>query len=112
MQYFISELEMADFPMDTVCSICGADVQSPDFDGNRHGENICGQGTYSCPVCPNKTFSLWTHYDAHKKQHQKMKQRQYPCQTCGKVNSNQIHMTRSYSCSYKQKIERNVSVQI
>ena len=94
---------MADFPMDTVCSICGADVQSPDFDGNRHGENICGQGTYSCPVCPNKTFSLWTHYDAHKKQHQKMKQRQYPCQTCGKVsiNSNQICMTK-WNCSSKE----------
>ena len=81
---FFADVEMAELQSDTVCSICGAETQVPEFDGNKHGENICGHGTYSCAVC-TKTFSLWTQYDAHKKSHQKMKQRQYPCQTCGKV---------------------------
>ena len=73
-------------PLDTTCSLCGADTQSPDFKASDHGENLCGRGTISCPLCA-KTFSLWSHYEAHKKCHQKLKQRQYPCQTCGKVRS-------------------------
>ena len=69
---------------ESACSLCGADTQSPDFRPSDHGENLCGRGTISCPLCA-KTFSLWSHYEAHKKCHQKLKQRQYPCQTCGKV---------------------------
>ena len=71
-------------PSESACSLCGADTQSPDFKPHEHGENLCGRGTLSCPLCA-KTFSLWSHYEAHKKCHQKLKQRQYPCQTCGKV---------------------------
>jgi DNA-directed RNA polymerase subunit RPC12/RpoP len=69
---------------ESACSLCGADTQSPDFRPSDHGENLCGRGTISCPLCA-KTFSLWSHYEAHKKCHQKLKQRQYPCQTCGKI---------------------------
>ena len=71
-------------PSESACSLCGADTQSPDFRPSEHGENICGRGTIACPLCA-KTFTLWNHYEAHKKCHQKLKQRQYPCQTCGKV---------------------------
>ena len=74
-------------PSESACSLCGADTQSPDFKPAEHGENLCGRGTLSCPLCA-KTFTLWSHYEAHKKCHQKLKQRQYPCQTCGKVNNN------------------------
>ena len=73
-------------PSESACSLCGADTQSPDFKPAEHGENLCGRGTLSCPLCA-KTFTLWSHYEAHKKCHQKLKQRQYPCQTCGKVNN-------------------------
>ena len=72
--------------LDTACSLCGADTQSPNFRPSDHGENLCGRGTISCPLCA-KTFSLWSHYEAHKKCHQKLKQRQYPCATCGKVRT-------------------------
>ena len=75
-----------DFPSESACSLCGADTQSPDFKPSDHGENICGRGTIACPLCA-KTFTLWNHYEAHKKCHQKLKQRQYPCQTCGKVSN-------------------------
>lgn len=73
-------------PSESACSLCGADTQSPEFRPSDHGENLCGRGTISCPLCA-KTFSLWSHYEAHKKCHQKLKQRQYPCQTCGKVSN-------------------------
>ena len=52
----------------------------------QHGEGICNQRPISCPLCA-KTFTLWSHYETHKKCHQKLKQRQYPCQSCGKVSS-------------------------
>ena len=71
-------------PSESACSLCGADTQSPNFKPTDHGENICGRGTIACPLCA-KTFTLWNHYEAHKKCHQKLKQRQYPCATCGKV---------------------------
>ena len=51
----------------------------------EHGEGVCNQRPIACPLC-SKTFTLWTHYETHKKCHQKLKQRQYPCQTCGKVS--------------------------
>merc|ERR1712018_361632 len=73
-----------DIPSESACSLCGADTQSPDFKPSDHGENICGRGTIACPLCA-KTFTLWNHYEAHKKCHQKLKQRQYPCQSCGKI---------------------------
>ena len=50
----------------------------------EHGEGVCNQRPISCPLC-SKTFTLWSHYETHKKCHQKLKQRQYPCQSCGKV---------------------------
>ena len=78
--------------LDTACSLCGADTQSPNFRPSDHGENLCGRGTISCPLCA-KTFSLWSHYEAHKKCHQKLKQRQYPCATCGKVSANPLYRT-------------------
>jgi uncharacterized Zn-finger protein len=79
-----SSSQEREFPSESACSLCGADTQSPEFRPSDHGENLCGRGTISCPLCA-KTFSLWSHYEAHKKCHQKLKQRQYPCQTCGKV---------------------------
>ena len=79
-----------DIPSESACSLCGADTQSPDFKPSDHGENICGRGTIACPLCA-KTFTLWNHYEAHKKCHQKLKQRQYPCQTCGKVKIVLLH---------------------
>lgn len=82
-------------PLESACSLCGADTQSPDFRPSDHGENLCGRGTISCPLCA-KTFSLWSHYEAHKKCHQKLKQRQYPCQTCGKVMSSSVFKQRTY----------------
>ena len=81
-------------PSDTACSLCGADVQSPDFRANEHGENLCGRGTISCSLC-SKTFALWSHYETHKKCHQKSKQRQYPCQTCSKVLNLSIEIVSS-----------------
>ena len=80
-----SSSQERELPSESACSLCGADTQSPDFRPSDHGENLCGRGTISCPLCA-KTFSLWSHYEAHKKCHQKLKQRQYPCQTCGKVS--------------------------
>ena len=50
----------------------------------QHGEGVCNQRPIGCPLC-SKTFTLWSHYETHKKCHQKLKQRQYPCQSCGKV---------------------------
>ena len=55
--------------------------------GLEHGE--VSDGPIACPLC-TKTFTLWSHYEAHKKCHQKLKQRQYPCQTCGKVSINNL----------------------
>ena len=88
-----SSSQERELPSESACSLCGADTQSPDFRPSDHGENLCGRGTISCPLCA-KTFSLWSHYEAHKKCHQKLKQRQYPCQTCGKVSihSHKIHI--------------------
>ena len=58
-------------------------LQRSDISGFEHGE--VSDGPIACPLC-TKTFTLWSHYEAHKKCHQKLKQRQYPCQTCGKVS--------------------------
>ena len=87
---------------ESACSLCGADTQSPDFRPSDHGENLCGRGTISCPLCA-KTFSLWSHYEAHKKCHQKLKQRQYPCQTCGKVR---IHSKKKYVSQIESTVNR------
>lgn len=66
--------------------------------GLEHGE--VSDGPIACPLC-TKTFTLWSHYEAHKKCHQKLKQRQYPCQTCGKVSSNNwTHMDLSTDCGH------------
>ena len=54
---------------------------------HEHGEGVCNQRPIACPLCA-KTFTLWSHYETHKKCHQKLKQRQYPCQSCGKVSTN------------------------
>ena len=67
------------------CEYCGAD-RSPDFVADDHREGVCNRGSIACTLCA-KTFTLYSHYEAHKKCHQKLKQRQYPCQTCGKVSS-------------------------
>ena len=93
--------------LDTACSLCGADTQSPNFRPSDHGENLCGRGTISCPLCA-KTFSLWSHYEAHKKCHQKLKQRQYPCATCGKVSANPLYRTlfrRLYTLRWVSNVE-------
>ena len=58
--------------------------------GLEHGE--VSDGPIACPLC-TKTFTLWSHYEAHKKCHQKLKQRQYPCQTCGKVSNHHSEYT-------------------
>ena len=61
--------------------------------GLEHGE--VSDGPIACPLC-TKTFTLWSHYEAHKKCHQKLKQRQYPCQTCGKVRNKRFKYTNIY----------------
>ena len=63
-----------------------------------HVEGACNQRTISCPLCA-KTFTLWSHYEAHKKCHQKLKQRQYPCQSCGKVIYHAYFRTTINKCS-------------
>jgi hypothetical protein len=88
-------LTISAFPSDSACSLCGADTQSSDFRLNEHGENLCGRGTISCSLC-SKTFALWSHYETHKKCHQKLKQRQYPCQTCGKVTATKTQKSLSF----------------
>lgn len=68
--------------------------------GLEHGE--VSDGPIACPLC-TKTFTLWSHYEAHKKCHQKLKQRQYPCQTCGKVSNIStlnIHMELNIDCGH------------
>ena len=67
------------------CHICG--MPRAEMSAYEHGEGVCNQRPISCPLC-SKTFTLWSHYETHKKCHQKLKQRQYPCQSCGKVRIN------------------------
>ena len=93
-------------PSDSACSLCGADTQSPDFRSHEHGENLCGRGTISCSLC-SKTFALWSHYEAHKKGHQKLKQRQYPCQSCGKVSKPLLILFSTHS--YRSHINLKLS---
>ena len=64
------------------CHICG--MPRSEMSAYQHGEGVCNQRPIGCPLC-SKTFTLWSHYETHKKCHQKLKQRQYPCQSCGKV---------------------------
>ena len=54
--------------------------------GAMCSEGVCSQHPIACPLC-SKTFTHWSHYETHKKCHQKLKQRQYPCQSCGKVQN-------------------------
>ena len=70
-----------EFPKDG-CHICG--MPKSEMAAYEHVEGACNQRPISCPLC-SKTFSLWSHFESHKKCHQKLKQRQYPCQACGKV---------------------------
>ena len=80
--HMVTWLVSDDFPRDG-CQFCG--VSGPGFSPAEHGEGVCKLlQPLSCPLC-SKTFTIWSHYEAHKKCHQKLKQRQYPCQTCGKV---------------------------
>ena len=67
------------------CHICG--MPRSEMSAYEHGEGVCNQRPIACPLC-SKTFTLWSHYETHKKCHQKLKQRQYPCQSCGKVGFN------------------------
>ena len=71
-----------EFPSGDGCHLCG--MPRSEMAAHDHVEGACNQRTISCPLCA-KTFTLWSHYEAHKKCHQKLKQRQYPCQSCGKV---------------------------
>ena len=64
------------------CHLCG--MPRSEMAAHDHVDGACNQRTISCALCA-KTFTLWSHYEAHKKCHQKLKQRQYPCQSCGKV---------------------------
>ena len=70
-----------EFPRDG-CHMCG--MPRAEMAQHGHGEGVCNQRPIACPLCA-KTFTLWSHYETHKKCHQKLKQRQYPCQSCGKV---------------------------
>ncbi len=72
-----------EFPKDG-CHLCG--MPKSEMAAYEHVEGACNQRPISCPLCA-KTFSLWTHFESHKKCHQKLKQRQYPCQACGKVTN-------------------------
>uniref|UniRef100_A0A0K2UH38 C2H2-type domain-containing protein n=1 Tax=Lepeophtheirus salmonis TaxID=72036 RepID=A0A0K2UH38_LEPSM len=67
------------------CEYCGEESESPDFIPSDHGQGICQRGSLACSLCP-KTFTQWAQLNDHKKNHhQKLKQRHYPCQSCGKV---------------------------
>jgi uncharacterized Zn-finger protein len=76
-----SEADKDEFPKDG-CHLCG--MPRSEMAAHDHVEGACNQRPISCLLC-SKTFTLWSHYESHKKCHQKLKQRQYPCASCGKI---------------------------
>ena len=84
LSFSLTSSILDEFPRDG-CHMCG--MPRAEMAQHEHGEGVCNQRPIACPLCA-KTFTLWSHYETHKKCHQKLKQRQYPCQSCGKVSIN------------------------